>query len=416
MEIEFHKYQGTGNDFIMIDNRADFFPKENTSLVAALCDRRFGIGGDGLILLESDNQADFKMVYYNSDGNTSSMCGNGGRCIVAFAKKLGLIDSSANFIASDGMHDATIAGEIISLHMKDVDHIKTGNGYIFLDTGSPHHVEFVEDVRQVNVTQLGAKIRYGDLYGSAGSNVNFVDEANGSFSVRTYERGVEDETLSCGTGVTAVAIAVHYLGKTKSETVKMNVEGGTLEVSFSESGGKYSKVYLKGENIYLRALEPEDLEFLHSIENDENIWEVSNTQTPYSKFLIKRYLENAQQDIYEAKQLRLAICRNKEFRAVGLIDLFDFDPRNRRAGIGIMIKDKDQRGKGVGSEALALLIGYSFHQLNLHQIYANIDTGNEASISLFTKFGFNKIGTKKDWNIAGGKFKDESLFQLINHQ
>src|SRR6476646_7881447 len=135
-------------------------------------------------------------------------------------------------------------------------------------------------------------------------------------------------------------------------------------------------ITLKGENVYLRALEPEDLEFLHSVENDENIWEVSNTQTPYSKFLIKRYLENAQQDIYEAKQLRLAICRNKEFRAVGLIDLFDFDPRNRRAGIGIMIKDKDQRGKGVGSEALALLIKYSFHQLNLHQIYANIDTGN----------------------------------------
>lgn len=248
MKLTFYKYQGTGNDFVMIDNRTGFFPKENTNLVAKLCDRRFGIGGDGLIVLENDNTTDFKMVYYNSDGNTSSMCGNGGRCIVAFAKKLGLIGNSAKFMASDGMHDATIGQDgIVSLHMKDVDHIKTGNGYIFLDTGSPHHVEFVEDIRQVNVTQSGAKIRYGDLYGKPGSNVNFVEEENdGRFSVRTYERGVEDETLSCGTGVTAVAIAVHFLGKTKSEAVKMNVEGGTLEVSFEENGGKYSKVYLIG--------------------------------------------------------------------------------------------------------------------------------------------------------------------------
>ncbi len=213
-----------------------------------MCDRRFGIGGDGLILLENDADSDFRMVYYNSDGNTSSMCGNGGRCIVAFAKRLGLIENTADFTASDGRHDAAIdESGIVSLHMKDVDTIKTGNGYIFLDTGSPHHVEFVEDVRQINVAELGAKIRYGDLYGKAGSNVNFVQqETDGKFSVRTYERGVEDETLSCGTGVTAVAIAVNFLGKTKSESVKLNVEGGTLEVSFSVSNGKYSNVYLKG--------------------------------------------------------------------------------------------------------------------------------------------------------------------------
>jgi len=247
MELEFYKYQGTGNDFIMIDNRDLRFPKNDTSVVARLCDRRFGIGGDGLILLETDEMTDFKMVYYNSDGNTSSMCGNGGRCIVAFAKSLGLIGNSTRFIASDGLHDATIGEDgIVSLHMKDVDQIKTGNGYIFLDTGSPHHIEFVDDVRQVNVTELGAKIRYGDLYGKAGSNVNFVTETDGKFSVRTYERGVEGETLSCGTGVTAVAIAVHYLGKTKSERVKLNAEGGTLEVSYEVNNGKYSKVYLIG--------------------------------------------------------------------------------------------------------------------------------------------------------------------------
>jgi diamine N-acetyltransferase len=174
-------------------------------------------------------------------------------------------------------------------------------------------------------------------------------------------------------------------------------------------------ITLKGTNIYLRALEPEDLEFLHAVENDERIWEVSNTQTPYSKFLIKRYLENAQQDIYEAKQLRLAICKDREFRAVGLIDLFDFDPRNQRAGVGIIIKDTAERNLGIGSEALELLIRYAFGPLNLHQLFANIDVNNEPSITLFTKFGFEKIGVKKDWNVVAGKYKDEALFQLINH-
>ena len=173
-------------------------------------------------------------------------------------------------------------------------------------------------------------------------------------------------------------------------------------------------ITLLGPNIRLRALEPEDLEFLHAVENDETIWEVSNTQTPYSKFLIKRYLENAQQDIYEAKQLRLAICKGKDFRAIGLIDLYDFDPRNRRAGVGIVIRQSADRGQGTGSEALQLLIDYAFGKLELHQVYANIDVANQASIALFTKFGFEKIGIKKDWNLLAGKFKDEAMFQLIN--
>jgi diamine N-acetyltransferase len=173
-------------------------------------------------------------------------------------------------------------------------------------------------------------------------------------------------------------------------------------------------ITLQGPNIRLRALEPEDLEFLHAVENDETIWEVSNTQTPYSKFLIKRYLENAQQDIFEAKQLRLAICKGKDFRAIGLIDLYDFDPRNRRAGIGIVIRQANERQQGVGSETLELLINYAFTKLDLHQLYANIDTGNDASIGLFSKFGFEKIGIKKDWNLMAGKYKDEAIYQLIN--
>lgn len=164
----------------------------------------------------------------------------------------------------------------------------------------------------------------------------------------------------------------------------------------------------------MRALEPEDLTFIHKIENDESIWNVSNTQTPYSKFLIKQYLENAHQDIYEAKQLRLAICLNDFDEAIGLIDLFEFDPTNNRAGIGIIIHQTNKRENGIGSEALQLLINYSFTHLQLNQLYANIGTENEISISLFTKFGFELVGIKKQWNKVNNLYKDEALYQLIN--
>lgn len=173
-------------------------------------------------------------------------------------------------------------------------------------------------------------------------------------------------------------------------------------------------ITLKGNTIYLRALEPEDLEFVFTIENNETIWEVSNTQTPYSRFLIMQYLENAEQDIYQAKQLRLAICKNDTFEAIGLIDLFDFDPKNHRAGIGIVIENQENRNQGIGKESLSLLIKFAFKHLNLHQLYANIGSNNEASLKLFTTFGFQKIGTKKDWNFHQGSYSDEGLFQLIN--
>ena len=173
-------------------------------------------------------------------------------------------------------------------------------------------------------------------------------------------------------------------------------------------------VTLKGKNVFLRALEPEDLAFIYHIENDEHLWEVSNTQTPYSKFLIRQYLENAYQDIYEAKQLRLAICKNNTLEAIGLIDLFEFDPKNSRAGIGIIIQNEINRNVGFGKEALSLLIDFSFQQLQLHQLYANISTKNLSSIALFTTFGFEKIGVKKDWNYSNNSFQDEVFFQLIN--
>jgi diaminopimelate epimerase len=248
MKLQFYKYQGTGNDFIMIDNREEIFSKNNTKLIEHLCDRRFGVGADGLILLEGDQANDFKMVYYNSDGNESSMCGNGGRCLVAFAKSLGIIKKETTFIAADGLHHATISGDnIVSLQMKDVETVKIADGYVFLDTGSPHHVQLVEDLENTDIKTDGSKIRYSELYGEKGSNVNFVaQKSKDVFSVRTYERGVEDETLSCGTGVTAVAIAMKALGKTQSNTVQLNVEGGKLEVSFLPTGGKYINVFLKG--------------------------------------------------------------------------------------------------------------------------------------------------------------------------
>ena len=248
MQLEFYKYQGTGNDFVMIDNRSDFFPKENTKGIAHLCDRRFGIGGDGLILLENDVDTDFRMVYYNSDGNQGSMCGNGGRCLVAFAKKLNVINNSCTFIASDGLHYATIAENgLVSLQMIDVSDVKMYSDYVFLNTGSPHHVQFVEDLEHYNVKENGAAIRYGSLYGKAGSNINFVKQINANtFSLRTYERGVEDETLSCGTGATAVAIAMNVIGKTNSTSIHLNVEGGKLEVSFDRIEGQFANVFLKG--------------------------------------------------------------------------------------------------------------------------------------------------------------------------
>lgn len=170
---------------------------------------------------------------------------------------------------------------------------------------------------------------------------------------------------------------------------------------------------IKNNSILLRALEPEDLDFLYQIENNENFWEISHTQTPFSKFILKQYLENAHLDIYEAKQLRLLIQENKTNKQIGMIDLFDFNPQHKRAGIGILIHP-DYQGKGFANEALALVINYSFSYLNLHQLYANITSENRKSIGLFEKNNFNKIGVKKDWLFSEGKFKDELLFQLIN--
>lgn len=250
MQLSFYKYQGTGNDFVLIDNRQLQFPKNNTKLVHHLCNRKFGIGADGLILLEHDNKYDFKMVYYNSDGNESTMCGNGGRCMVAFANFLNVIQDDTTFMAIDGKHYATIENDVVNLQMQDVSTIEKHENYVFLNTGSPHHVVFEENIADFDVKKEGASIRYGAPYFEEGTNVNFVKKiSNTEFRVRTYERGVEDETLSCGTGVTAVALAMHSLHETEANEITLQVEGGTLTVSFEKNETSYTNIFLEGKAV-----------------------------------------------------------------------------------------------------------------------------------------------------------------------
>ncbi len=246
MSIPFTKYHGTGNDFVIIDNRQGVFDKNNSELVAAMCNRRFGIGADGLILLESHPDCDFNMVYYNSDGNLSSMCGNGGRCIVHFAQSLGVVDNMAKFMAVDGLHTAMISNEGIRLRMGDVYSVNVNEGFCFLDTGSPHHIIFTKEIDAIDLKKEGAQIRYS-TYGKEGANVNFAEKIDvQNFKVRTYERGVENETFSCGTGVTAVAIAAFSSGQTLLRKINLHTPGGLLSVSFKEQDNRFTEINLSG--------------------------------------------------------------------------------------------------------------------------------------------------------------------------
>ncbi len=246
MNLTFYKYQGTGNDFIILDNRTKEFPKDDTKLINKLCHRHFGVGADGLILIENHATTDFEMFYFNADAS-QTMCGNGGRCAVAFAKKLNIIDKKTTFTAFDGEHYAEITNDIVSLQMIDVTEIIIKKDAVFANTGTQHHVELVENLADYPVYENGKKIRYNN-YGIQGSNVNFVEQINNNtFRVRTYEKGVEDETLACGTGVTAVAIAMHATKKTTENTIKLPVEGGLLEVRFQEKNGNYTNIFLTGK-------------------------------------------------------------------------------------------------------------------------------------------------------------------------
>lgn len=248
--MKFFKYQGAGNDFVLIDNRDQQFDADDTALVARLCDRRFGIGADGLMLLQEKEGYDFEMLYYNADGNLGSMCGNGGRCIVSFAKHLGIIKSKTIFLAVDGEHEARIsdAADWVSLKMIDVKHIEKNDEHYVLNTGSPHYVQLVDQLKELDVFQAGRAIRYNDTYRQEGINVNFVEPQNEGYAVRTYERGVEDETLACGTGVTAVALAMalHH-NQVGNINTPIKAMGGDLNIRFSHLGnGMFENIYLEG--------------------------------------------------------------------------------------------------------------------------------------------------------------------------
>lgn len=246
--LHFFKYQGTGNDFIILDNRNWSYTSLTREGIRLLCDRRFGIGADGLMLLNPHPGYDFEMKYYNADGGESTMCGNGGRCLVKFAHDLGIRKSEYNFIAIDGPHRAEIDDHgIVSLKMKDVPVIKEAHGDFILDTGSPHYVKMVSEVMDLDVYQKGMDIRYGSEFAREGINVNFVEQRRpDEIIVRTYERGVEDETFSCGTGVTASALATYH-NEVGYNYVKVVTRGGNLTVRFDRNqNGSYENVWLCG--------------------------------------------------------------------------------------------------------------------------------------------------------------------------
>lgn len=251
MQLHFKKYQGTGNDFVLIDNR-DNKISLTIKQIAFLCDRRFGIGADGLMLLENAEGHDFRMVYYNADGNESTMCGNGGRCIAAFAKQLGIVGNQVSFVAIDGPHTATINDDgTVSLQMQDVHTIIKGDGYTELNTGSPHYVSFVDNVNTTDVFNIGRSIRNSERYQPKGINVNFVQKSADGIYVRTYERGVEDETYSCGTGVTAAAIASNN-GTSGHFSTNIKTPGGNLNVSFDKiDADNIKNVILTGPATYV---------------------------------------------------------------------------------------------------------------------------------------------------------------------
>lgn len=253
LKIPFSKYQGTGNDFILVDQTIEtYISPNNHDLIAALCDRRFGIGADGLILCSKSTISDFKMVYFNADGNQSTMCGNGGRCIVQFARHIGLIENDCVFEAVDGIHHANILSgktDIVRLKMNDVHTIKRFNANTFeLNTGSPHYVCFCDYIPD-DIDTAGRKIRYSDAYKKEGINVNFVALTSDGIKVATYERGVEGETLSCGTGVTAAAIAAGCLQNPIKPPLKVITKGGELTVDYTFVNNAFVDVWLTGPAI-----------------------------------------------------------------------------------------------------------------------------------------------------------------------
>ncbi len=248
MKISFSKYQGTGNDFVMLDNLNGQYDSLTIPQIQLICDRRFGVGSDGLIKINSHNSSDFEVEYFNSDGS-KSFCGNGARCSVAFAETLGVNVSDTSFLGIDGLHKASKNQDVISLEMGDVSEITKIENDFVIYTGSPHYIRFIDAINDLDIVQFGKKVRYSDEFKNEGINVNLVEivDAN-NLIVNTYERGVEDETLSCGTGVTACVLAFAYQTQLLGEhKVSVKVKGGNLSVFFNqETLGKFTTIHLIG--------------------------------------------------------------------------------------------------------------------------------------------------------------------------
>lgn len=246
MKLSFEKYQATGNDFVMLDNRDGRYDILEREAIQRLCDRRFGIGGDGLIMLNDSKKYDFEMHYFNADGAPGSMCGNGGRCILAFASKKGIEGDELHFLAYDGVHSGRFEDGLVSLKMNPVTGVHDNGDDKVLDTGSPHYVRFVHSLNHLDVFNEGRSIRNSDTFKAKGINVNFVERVgNDEIYVRTYERGVEDETYSCGTGVTAASIAAGSPADGNKQ-FKIRTRGGSLKVSYTKKGDRYEDIWLTG--------------------------------------------------------------------------------------------------------------------------------------------------------------------------
>ncbi len=250
MTVEFYKYQGAGNDFVILDNRNNNL-NLSTLQINKICNRRFGVGADGLMTLKNHDNYDFSMTYYNSDGKEGSMCGNGGRCILAFSQRIGINKNPLKFIATDGPHDGEIIEEhnnesLVKLKMIDVSQFETAENYYVIDTGSPHYIQFTNKLATKNVFKEGKKIRNSKPFKNEGINVNFVEANDNNLFVRTYERGVENETLACGTGVTASALAYAVKNNLEQESIQIKTLGGDLKVSFKKSGGIFKSIWLEG--------------------------------------------------------------------------------------------------------------------------------------------------------------------------
>lgn len=246
MKIRFTKYHGTGNDFIIINNISNSFPKDNSEVISKLCDRKFGIGADGLILIEKHLKFHFEMIYYNSDGNLGSMCGNGARCSIHFSMLNKLIKNKTNFLAFDGSHNGSVIDNLVNVSMSDVLSFQKLDDFILVDTGSPHLVKCVDDVNSIDIIKISREIQKDRRF-KHGVNVNLISEGKDDvYNIRTYERGVEDETLSCGTGAVAAAISLNILSLNNSNCIKLKTRGGILTVNLKRSKNIFKNIYLSG--------------------------------------------------------------------------------------------------------------------------------------------------------------------------